>query len=116
MKKWYNEDYSFQITVLSVGSDGRPENCRNGHEVGDTFSCEYGCPAGFCSKSISKLFPLMEAVRSGGDLSNLLSKASKQRGTFTCPDGVVTFQLQATKNPDCIPSREQVQRADFGRE
>jgi len=95
MKKWYREDYGFRIVVLSVGADGKPENYRNGHEIGDTFICEYGCPDGFCSKSMLKLFPLMEAVRSGGDLSNLLSGASKHSGKFTCPDGVVTFQLEA---------------------
>ena len=98
MKKWYKEDYSFKITVLSVGNDGRPEHCRNGHEVGDTFICEYGCPDGFCSKSMMKLFPLMEAVRSGGELSNLLYGASKQSGIFTCPDGVVTFKIEGMKN------------------
>ena len=57
----------------------------------------YGCPDGFCSKSMSKLFPLMEAVRSGGDLSNLLAGASKHSGAFTCPDGVVTFRLESIR-------------------
>ena len=98
MKKWYEEEYCFQVTVLSVGIDGNPKHCRNGHEIGDTYLCEYGCPDGFCSKSISKLFPLMEAIRSGGDLSNLLYGATKHRGEFSCPDGVVTFLLEARKN------------------
>ena len=98
MKNWYKEDSSFKITVISVGADGKPENCRNGHEVGDVFTCEYGCPGGFCSKSIAKLFPLMEAVRAGGDLSNLLYGASKHSGMFACPDGVVTFRLEAYLN------------------
>jgi uncharacterized repeat protein (TIGR04076 family) len=98
MKKWYKEEYQFIITVLSVGKNGNPENCRNGHEIGDTYLCEYGCPDGFCSKSIAKLFPLMEAIRSGGSLSNLLSGASKYSGKFTCPDGVVTFLLEAKEN------------------
>jgi len=98
MKNWYKEDYSFKITVMSVGADGNPEHCRNGHEVGDTYTCEYGCPGRFCSKSIAKLFPLMEAVRSGGDLSNLLAGASKHSGEFTCPDGVVRFKLEAWRN------------------
>ena len=98
MKKWYKEDYSFKITVVSVGTDSRPENCRNGHEVGDTYDCEYGCPDGFCSKSMSKLFPLMEAIRSGGDLSNLLAGATKHSGEFYCPDGVVVFKLEACHN------------------
>lgn len=98
MKNWYKEDYNFEITVLSVEPDGKPERCRNGHEVDDSYTCGYGCPAGFCSKSMAKLFPLMEAVRSGGDLSNLLAEASKHSGKFCCPDGVVTFKLEATRN------------------
>lgn len=67
MKKLFIEDYQFTITVLSIKPDNKTENhCRNGHEVGDTFTCQYGGPVEFCSKS--KLFPLMEAVRSEGDL------------------------------------------------
>jgi uncharacterized repeat protein (TIGR04076 family) len=99
VKSVYKEDYSFKLTVVSVRPDGKPESCRNGHEIGDSYSCEYGCPGGFCSKSMAKLFPLMEAVRSGGALSNLLAGASKHTGEFICPDGVVTFRLEAIKNP-----------------
>lgn len=98
MKNWYKEEYIFKITVVSIGADNRPEYCRNGHDVGDTYVCGYGCPGGFCQKSMAKLFPLMEAVRSGGDLSNLLAGASKHSGEFTCPDGVVTFRLEAIEN------------------
>ena len=104
MKKVYKEEDAFKIAVVSVAPDNRPENCRNGHEVGDTYTCEYGCPisaegtGGFCSKSMAKLFPLMEAVRAGGDLSNLLTGASKHSGEFYCPDGVVMFKLEALKN------------------
>lgn len=102
MKNWYKEEYNFKIKVISVGIDGNVHHCRNGHEVGDVYTCEYGCPmpqndeGGFCSKSMSKLFPLLEAVRSGGDLSNLQSRAEKHKCKFTCPDGVVSFSLEAT--------------------
>ena len=95
MKKWYQEEYRFCIEVLQVAADNRPENCRNGHEVGDTYNCSYGCPEGLCSKSMLLLFPLMEAVRSGGDLANLLSGATKHSGSFLCPDAVVRFKLTA---------------------
>ena len=98
MKTVYKEEYTFQITAVSLGKVGRPENCRNGHEVGDTYTCEYGCPGGFCSKSMLVVFPLMEAVRSGGDLSNLLPGASQHSGEFICPNGVVTFRLEAVHN------------------
>jgi len=77
--------------VLSLVDDRRPRRCRNRHEVGDVFYCEYDCPGGFCSKSMFKAFPLVEAVRAGGDLSNLLSGTEKHKGTFSCSDNVVTF-------------------------
>ena len=95
MLNWYKEDYQFKITVVSVGPDGEPKRCRKGHEIGDTYTCEYGCPGGFCSKSMAILFPLMEAVRSGGELSNLLTGASKHTGMFVCPFNIVTFKLEA---------------------
>jgi len=61
--------------LLTIKPDNKSENhCRNGHEVGDEFYCEYACLDNFCSKSMLKLFPLMEAVRSGGDLRNLGGK------------------------------------------
>lgn len=94
MKHWYDEEYSFKITVVSVKPDNDPVNhCRNGHEVSDEFSCEYGCPDKFCSKSMLKLFPLMEVVRSGGDLRNLGGR-DKHVMEFCCPDGVVEFRLE----------------------
>lgn len=104
MKKWYKEEYSFKITVISVGDDGSAQHCRNGHEPGDIYTCEYGCPMsqnsenGFCSKSMFMLVPLLEAIRAGGDLSNLLTGASRHCGEFTCPDGVVIFRLEAINN------------------
>lgn len=98
MKKWYKEHYTFKITVIQVGSDGNPKCCRNGHEIGDVFTCDYGCPGGFCSKSMAILFPLMEAVRSGGDLSNLLAGAEKHTGIFVCPFNLVQFKLEAMEH------------------
>lgn len=40
------------------------------------------------------LFPLMEAVRSGGDLENLGGNG-KYTKTIVCPDGCVIFKLTA---------------------
>lgn len=47
--------------------------CRNGEEIGDVYTCTYGCPVnadghGICSKTMMVMFPVMEAVRSGGTL------------------------------------------------
>jgi len=96
MKKFIEEDYSFTITVVDgVRNKNGAIDCRNGHEVGDTYVCEYGCPGGFCSKSMLKLFPLLEAVRAGGDLGNLVANAERHKCVFTCADGCVKFTLEA---------------------
>ena len=72
MKKWYDEEYLFEIEVTGfLRSDHTERYCRNGEEIGDKYSCTYGCPVnaqgyGICSKAMMILFPIMEAVRSGG--------------------------------------------------
>lgn len=102
MKKWYDEEYEFEIEVLKlIGSEHTERYCRNGEEVGDKYTCTYGCPVnedgqGICSKVFTSIFPLMEAVRSGGDLENIggIDKYSKK---IVCPDGAVEFKLTARK-------------------
>lgn len=77
MKKWYDEEYRWIIEVIGyLRGDGPERVCRNGEEVGDVYTCTYGCPVnaegqGICSKVMMVLFPVMEAVRSGGDLQNI---------------------------------------------
>ena len=88
MKKWYAEEYEFTIEVTRfLRSDHTERYCRNGEEVGDKYTCTYGCPVnqdgqGICSKTMMMLFPMMEAVRSGGDVKDIV-----------CPDGCVLFRL-----------------------
>lgn len=96
MKKWYPEDWAFTIEVLAVGRQNSPTECRMGFEPGDVFECAYDCPAGFCSKSILKVFPILEVVRGGGDLRNLGGTAPHQM-SFLCPDGVVKYRVIAKK-------------------
>ncbi|MDR0908472.1 MAG: TIGR04076 family protein [Spirochaetaceae bacterium] len=69
--------------------------CRNGEEIGDKYTCTYGCPVnadgqGICSKTMLQMFPIMEAMRSGGDLTNIggIGQYSKD---VVCPDGCVLF-------------------------
>ena len=65
-----------------------------GFECGDTFECTYECPSNFCSKSMLKVFPVFEAVRSGGSLVNLGGKKPDEMD-MVCPDGVVKFKITA---------------------
>lgn len=77
MKKWYAEEYEFEIEVTGFLHSNHTERyCRNGEEIGDRYTCTYGCPVnangqGICSKTMLLLFPIMEAIRSGGDLENI---------------------------------------------
>ena len=97
MKRFIKEDFTFQITVIDGKKNSKGViDCRNGHEIGDTYCCQYGCPADFCQKSMLKAFPLMEAIRAGGDLRNLGGDSATSI-RFCCPDGVVAFQMDAEK-------------------
>ena len=105
MKKWYKEEYEFQIEVTGfLRGDHTERYCRNGEEIGDKYTCTYGCPVnqdghGICSKTMMMLFPLMEAVRSGGDLGNLGGTDAYTKD-IVCPDGCVMFRLTAKKRGD----------------
>ena len=101
MKKWYDEEYKFEIEVTGYLRGDHTENyCRNGEEIGDKYTCGYGCPVnqcgqGICSKTMLLLQPLMDAVRAGGDLRNL-GGDGRYTKTLVCPDGCVFFRLTAT--------------------
>ena len=102
MKKWYNEEYEWEIEVAGfLHGDHTERYCRNGEEIGDKYTCTYGCPVnedgqGICSKVMMIMFPIMEAVRSGGDLENI-GGDSKYSKTVVCPDGCVLFRMTAKK-------------------
>jgi len=96
MKSWYQEDWEFRIEIMAVGTDNKPTNCRMGYEPGDAFTCQYGCPQDFCSKSMMKVFPILEAVRSEGDLRNL-GGSGKHEMEIVCPDGIVKFRISARR-------------------
>ena len=51
---------------------------------------------GICSKTMMMLYPLMEAVRSGGNLRNV-GGSGKYEKDIACPDGCVMFRLTARR-------------------
>ena len=70
-------------------------------EIGDKYTCTYGCPVnqdgqGICSKVMTVMFPIMEAVRSGGDLKNIGGDSHYSKD-IVCPDGCVMFRMTAKK-------------------
>ena len=45
MKKWLDEEYEFEVEVTGYLRGDKPEGlCRNDEEIGDKYSCTYGCP------------------------------------------------------------------------
>ncbi|CAH0525791.1 TIGR04076 family protein [Vibrio hippocampi] len=102
MKKWFEEEFEWEIEVTGFlrGSE-TAEYCRNGEEIGDKYKCTYGCPInsegqGICSKVMVAMFPIMESVRSGGDLTNIGGETRLTK-EIVCPDGCVIFRMSATK-------------------
>ncbi len=65
MKKWYDEEHEFTVEVTGfLHGDHTERYCRNGEEIGDKYTCTYGCPVngdgyGICSKTMMMLYPLM---------------------------------------------------------
>ena len=102
MKKWYDEEYEFEVEVIGfLRGDHTERYCRNGEEIGDKYTCTYGCPVnqdghGICPKLMMVMFPVMEAVRSGGDLENIGGDSPNSK-VFVCPDGCVMFRLTAKR-------------------
>jgi uncharacterized repeat protein (TIGR04076 family) len=102
LKKWYNEEYEWEIEVTGfLRGESTEDYCRNGEEIGDRYTCTYGCPVnadghGICSKTMMMMFPVMEAVRSGGDLENI-GGSGKYEKEIVCPDGCVIFKMKAKK-------------------
>lgn len=106
MKKTIKEDWKFEIKVIRDGG------CRMGFEEGDTFSCMYECPSGFCPKTMSVLHSLCEAARSGGDY-RLLGGSAKDTIDFTCADGVIKFRLHAIHLDDLTYQLRRVGNMDI---
>lgn len=53
MKKWYDEEYEFEIEVVRLTRSEHTENyCRNGEEAGDKYFCTYGCPVNAAGQGI----------------------------------------------------------------
>lgn len=79
MPKWYDEEYAWEIEVIGyIRGNSTVHYCRNGEEIGDKYTCTYGCPVneegqGICSKCMMLMFAIMEAVRSGGNLGSKTS-------------------------------------------
>ena len=102
MKKWYREEYEFEIEVTGfLRSDHSEHYCRNGEEIGDKYTCTYGCPVngqgyGICSKMMQLLYADMQAVRSGGDLTNV-GGSDRYTKDYVCPDGCVCFRMKIIK-------------------
>ena len=83
------EDWGFEFTVTKMNYP-----CRMGFEIGDTFNCQYECPACFCPKTMPVLYTLCEIIRSGGDYKLRGSKLSHEID-FICADSCVEFHLVA---------------------
>ena len=91
MKKWYAEEYEFQIEVTGFLRGNSTERCcRNGEEIGDRYTCTYGCPVnadgqGICSKTMLMMFPAMEATPSTSVAASPAMIATTSSAIWTSP-------------------------------
>lgn len=90
MRRWIQEDWAFEVTVLQ----GEADQCRLGLETGDRFPFEYGCPAGFCPRAMIEIFTWCEVIRCGGDFTARGSK-EKYAMNFLCPCHCIQLRLEA---------------------
>ena len=86
MKKWYDEEYEFNIEVAGFIRGNHTEHyCRNREEIYDRYTC---------TKVMMIMFPAMEAVRSGGSMEKI-GGPSEYVKDIVCPDGCVIFRMTA---------------------
>ena len=94
------EEFGFGAEVTGYLRGDKAEGlCRNEEEIGDRYLCTYGCPVnqegyGICPKVMLMLYPLMEAVRSGGVLKKV-DGFDMYVKDIVCPDGCVMSRLTA---------------------
>ena len=100
MRKCYNIEYEFEIEVVGFLHDDSTEHCcYSGEEIGDRYLCTYGWPVkdngyGICSKTMKMVYPLMESIRSDGDLEDF-GGDGKYSKNIVCSNGCVLFRLTA---------------------
>ncbi len=94
MRKWYAEPYRFRLTVLEVGKDGDPRQCRAGHEPGDVMEFDYCTPAGLCGEIFFALVPVLHTFRTDVDMRRNFGWKEPDRKVMWCPARVVKFELR----------------------
>lgn len=105
------EDVRFVVRVVRVGEapeagDGitgssasacpTDKLCRAAHKVGQTFEFDWRTPEGLCGEAYAAIYPLLFAMRVGGDMRQLGSPERDVR-RFTCPSRMVRFEVHAVR-------------------
>ena len=99
MMKWLDEKYEAEVEVTGYLRGDKPEGlCRNGEEIGDKYSCTYGCPVdqdgyGICPKGMLMLHPLMKAT--GGTSVALTCMPRISYASDGCADSKEASRLES---------------------
>ena len=96
-----SDEMKFQLEVIEVDDRGLPINraCRAAHRKGQRWSFDWHTPSGLCGEVYAGLYPLLVALRVGGDMRELGSTEPNRR-VYTCPSRVVRFRLSAFSGVD----------------
>lgn len=77
---------------------GGAEACRCGHELGDSYTMAYGTPDGLCGELYHRLFPMLEVLRAGGDVSAFEPTGRQDEVLMWCPSRVVRLKVRACRD------------------
>ncbi|MBU7013376.1 MAG: TIGR04076 family protein [Theionarchaea archaeon] len=105
--KLWKEPIKFEVEILEVASA-----CRAQHEKGQTFTFDWNTPKGICGESFAGMYPILFALRTGGDMQ-MLGSPNRNSRVYTCPSRVVKFRITAWEQCPLCGSKEELECSPF---
>ncbi|MBU7024413.1 MAG: TIGR04076 family protein [Theionarchaea archaeon] len=101
--KLWREPVKFEVEIVEVASA-----CRAEHKKGQTFTFDWNTPQGVCGESFVGMYPLLFALRVGGDMQ-MLGSPDKNMRVYTCPSRVVKFKIAAREQCSLCGGTEELE-------
>lgn len=104
-EKW-KEPTTFEVEVVEA------KYCRAGHNQGEKFTFAWNTPEGLCGEAFVGMYPVLCALRTGGDM-RLLGSEEKHTRVYTCPSRVVKFRITACEQCVLCGKREGLKECEI---
>jgi uncharacterized repeat protein (TIGR04076 family) len=101
--KLWKEPVRFEVEIVEVASA-----CRAEHEKGQKFTFDWNTPQGICGESFVGMYPVLFALRVGGDMQ-MLGSPDKNTRVYTCPSRVVKFRIAAREQCSLYGSTQELE-------